>query len=180
MRDTAKARVERAHSNIQPIGAALKRGRGGAIQTIDQAANFAEVAVAPVAAPAHGAEFARSMLFFTEQLMGKPRCEEVAAQYDANGVIWRPADQLRAAAKQIGRMRSDAVKAGVDTIPITTLVYATQEGDFVGTSYVQLHDVKLPLNKSTGPEIKLRVGRSWLPVRVAQLRYVEAPMIRAR
>lgn len=176
MRDAAKARTQRSTAALHAF---VKNGQGKHVERIER---FAHTATEPVHSPEHGAEYARSLLYFTQDLLGDKAAEELARSFDSEGVIWRHNDQVHAAQKQIGRLRSDAVRGGHAAIPLNTLVYATDEGDFIGSSYEVIRDGTIAIKDSStaSPKVRVRVGRQTVEIDTTALRYVEAPMIRAR
>lgn len=173
MRDAAKAKVERV---IELLGEEYPATK------VEKIVRCTEVASAAVKAPAHGAEYARNLLFFVNELIGRGAAERVAEALDEAQVPWQSIAQMRAAQRQLARLRSDTLSAdkNAKVIPLKRVVCALSESDFTGGSYVELVDVELPINKSTGPEIVFKAnGRRYAMPKDA-LRYVEAPMVRAR
>lgn len=192
MRDTQAARVQRAQSTLEAMADTISKGKRHITPIMAKAVQCAEYAAAPVHAPAHGAEYARALLYFMEQLATptpvngdepSPFAQRVAEQLDQEGVIWRPADQVKAARKQIGRLRSDIMHDAphATAVPLTTLVWAKDSGDYVGRSYERLEDVELPIKGTYDNPLRVRIsGRRTILVPVDALRYVEGRMIRTR
>lgn len=131
--------------------------------------------------PTHGAEFCRAYLGALSTAFPKSNSfvNGVKAKLSANRVIFEEEDQVRAARKQISRLRSDALGADPDTrhIPEVRLVFSNEPGDFLGVSYeVYRGPVWLtsdPATISIGTKKRTRIAYD-------QLRYVEGPMIRPR
>lgn len=191
MRDTARARIDRAQRNAEAMIETLKKGRNKVIRStappsvgMQKAREFAELATAAVHAPKHGAEFARAMLHFAESLYDNSAlAAEIGELFDNEHVIWRPADQLAAAHKQIGRLRSDVQRwsdEDVRTIPIETLVYADNADDFIGRTYVQLDNVEIAVKDSQSNPLRVKANGRLRSIPVEALRYVEGRMIRPR
>lgn len=194
MRDTTKTRVTRAADTTQQMLAKMRAGQGAPIRLVEnnvwrkagiqQVRDWAALAVAAVPAPQHGAEYARAMLYFCESLYTESRvCEALAKAFDREGVIWRPDDQVAAAHKQVGRLRSDVTRhdPNRENIPLKTIVWAVDQDDFTGGTYERHENVELVRPDSYKPTLKVLVnGGRPRAVKREQLRYVEGEMIRPR
>lgn len=192
MRDTTKTRITRATDTTQRMLAKMRDGAESPVRLadptvwrkkgIDIVHEHAELATAGLNVPAHGAEYARFMLYFADRLYNNVVTKEMGEAFDNEGVIWRPDDQVHAAHKQIGRMRSDvrSFHPKAETIPLKTIVWAEDPDDFHGRTYVTEHDVEMPMKDSYKDRLVVRVGRRSRSFPVRSLRYVEGAMVRPR
>lgn len=177
MRDTAKTRVAR-------IERALTTSADE--HTATRIVRFARRAQEPlVTAPFHGAEYVRHLLFFADELAGPELREALSMVCNREHVTYEPGKQVAAAVKQVRRLKSDLqlTDSAAKYIPIDTIVFALDSGDFTGGSYVRLEGVEIPVASVDDGDEELvirRRGHRNQVVPFASLRYVEGPMIRRR
>lgn len=139
--------------------------------------------------PDHGGEFCRTLLDNVEQVYNDLGMDDMRAKlraaFDTQRMIYEPATQREAARKQILRLRSDARAAWGDkvpAVPLTTMTYAEDASDFSGATYRTERYLQLDVDStytSTLHDMAHDLGEDG-DVDVAQLRYVEAPMVRWR
>lgn len=138
--------------------------------------------------PSHGGEFTRLFLdavSLVYRSIYRPDVPEALVQaMERERAIVQPHAQVTAARKQVLRLRSDIEQAwgpGV-AIPVTDVVYAEARGDFTGTSYKHTGHGRIDAG-STHSNDYFKVDRTtWGDAAIpwCNLRYVAAPMVRAR
>lgn len=132
--------------------------------------------------PSHGSEFGRTMI---EVLKGaypdQPHIPAtVEAAYEDRKVIMEPRAQRDAAHKQVLRLRSDVLLADkkAKVIPMSMVIWADDPDDYCGLTYRYSYQA-LDLASTRGNTIAFARNDertfTW-----RQLRYIEAPMVRAR